>query len=54
MTDVSINGAQRVIEHDQASMALNRYTHTPDDHAARVLASFDSSAASDEKMHHHV
>ncbi|GAB3186423.1 hypothetical protein FHX75_12736 [Micromonospora palomenae] len=32
--------------HEQASTTLNRYTHTPDDYAARVLAAFDSSAAS--------
>ncbi|MFI5489417.1 hypothetical protein ACIBXA_32445 [Micromonospora echinaurantiaca] len=31
---------------EQASTTLNRYTHTPDDYAARVLAVFDSSAAS--------
>ncbi|MFC0507596.1 hypothetical protein [Micromonospora costi] len=29
-----------------ASTTLNRYTHTPDDYASRVLAAFDSSAAS--------
>ncbi|WP_346537047.1 hypothetical protein [Micromonospora sp. DPT] len=27
---------QRVIGHEQASTTLNRYTHTPDDYAARV------------------
>lgn len=32
--------------HEQASTTLNRYTHTPDDYAARVLAAFDGSAAS--------
>ncbi|MEV0809416.1 hypothetical protein [Micromonospora sp. NPDC050200] len=37
---------QRVMGHEQASTTLNRYTHTPDDYAAGVLAAFDSSAAS--------
>ena len=32
--------------HEQAPTTLNRYTHTPDDYAARVLAAFDGSAAS--------
>ncbi|WP_244933138.1 hypothetical protein [Micromonospora tulbaghiae] len=32
--------------HEQASTTLNRYTHTPDDYAARVLESFNRSAAS--------
>ncbi|MFG3703354.1 hypothetical protein ACGF7U_01245 [Micromonospora sp. NPDC047670] len=32
--------------HEQASTTLNRYPHTPDGYAARVLAAFDSSAAS--------
>ncbi|WP_319459759.1 tyrosine-type recombinase/integrase [Micromonospora sp. RTP1Z1] len=43
---VPINLVQRVMGHEQASTTLNRYPHTPDDHAARVLAAFDSSAAS--------
>ncbi|MFG2070531.1 hypothetical protein ACGFKZ_27060 [Micromonospora tulbaghiae] len=37
---------QRVMGHEQASTTLNRYTHTPDDYAARVLAAFEGSAAS--------
>ncbi|MER5608705.1 hypothetical protein AB0F93_04940 [Micromonospora tulbaghiae] len=32
--------------HEQASTTLNRYTHTPDDYAARVLAAFEGFAAS--------
>jgi hypothetical protein len=43
---VPINLVQRVMGHEQASTTLNRYTHTPDDYAARVLAAFDSSTAS--------
>ncbi|MGK5737339.1 tyrosine-type recombinase/integrase [Micromonospora sp. URMC 103] len=43
---VPINLVQRVMGHEQASTTLNRYTHTPDDYAARVLAAFESSAAS--------
>ncbi|MEH0822568.1 MULTISPECIES: tyrosine-type recombinase/integrase [unclassified Micromonospora] len=43
---VPINLVQRVMGHEQASTTLNRYTHTPDDYAARVLAALDSSAAS--------
>ncbi|MEU4367478.1 tyrosine-type recombinase/integrase [Micromonospora chersina] len=43
---VPINLVQRVMGHEQASTTLNRYTHTPDDYAARVLAAFDGSAAS--------
>ena len=43
---VPINLVQRVMGHEQASTTLNRYTHTPDDYASRVLAAFDSSAAS--------
>lgn len=43
---VPINLVQRVMGHEQASTTPNRYTHTPDDYAARVLAAFDSSAAS--------
>lgn len=31
--------------HEQATTTLNRYTHTPDDYSARVLAAFDGSAA---------
>ncbi|MEH1055991.1 tyrosine-type recombinase/integrase [Micromonospora sp. CPCC 206171] len=42
---VPVNLVQRVMGHEQASTTLNRYTHTPDDYAARVLAAFDSSAA---------
>jgi hypothetical protein len=30
--------------HQQASTTLNRYTHAPDDYAARVLAAFEDSA----------
>ncbi|MFI7646690.1 hypothetical protein ACIBTZ_11500 [Micromonospora sp. NPDC049460] len=41
-----INLVQRVIGHKQASTTLNRYTHTRTDYAARILAAFDSSAAS--------
>ncbi|MEU1808391.1 tyrosine-type recombinase/integrase [Micromonospora aurantiaca (nom. illeg.)] len=43
---VPINLVQRVMGHKQASTTLNRYTHTPGDYAARVLAAFDGSAAS--------
>ncbi|WP_446217926.1 tyrosine-type recombinase/integrase [Micromonospora sp. IBHARD004] len=43
---VPIDLVQRVMGHEQASTTLNRYTHTPDEYAARVLAAFDSSAAS--------
>ncbi|MEV6690963.1 tyrosine-type recombinase/integrase [Micromonospora sp. NPDC051196] len=43
---VPINLVQRVMGHEQASTTLNRYTHTPDDYAARVLAAFNASAAS--------
>ncbi|WP_234038834.1 tyrosine-type recombinase/integrase [Micromonospora coerulea] len=43
---VPINLVQRVMGHEQASTTLNRYTHTPDDYAARVLAAFNSAAAS--------
>lgn len=43
---VPINVVQRVMGHEQASTTLNRYTHTPDDYAARVLAAFEGSAAS--------
>ncbi|MGW0503033.1 tyrosine-type recombinase/integrase [Micromonospora sp. NPDC003241] len=43
---VPINLVQRVMGHEQASTTLNRYTHTPDDYAARVLAAFDDPAAS--------
>ncbi|MET8832871.1 tyrosine-type recombinase/integrase [Micromonospora sp. NPDC004540] len=42
---VPINLVQRVMGHEQVSTTLNRYTHTPDDYAARVLAAFDGSAA---------
>jgi hypothetical protein len=42
---VSINLVQRVMGHEQASTTLNRYTHTPDDYADRVLAAFGGSAA---------
>ncbi|MFJ5668175.1 tyrosine-type recombinase/integrase [Micromonospora chalcea] len=37
---VPINLVQRVMGHEQASTTLNRYTHTPDDYAARVLDAF--------------
>ncbi|RLQ03992.1 hypothetical protein EAD96_16845 [Micromonospora sp. BL1] len=37
---VPIGLVQRVMGHEQASTTLNRYTHTPDDYAARVLAAF--------------
>ncbi|WP_255474108.1 hypothetical protein [Micromonospora sp. AMSO1212t] len=43
---VPINLVQRVMGHEQASTTLNRYTHTPDDYAARVLAALEGSAAS--------
>ncbi|WP_174535057.1 tyrosine-type recombinase/integrase [Micromonospora chalcea] len=43
---VPINLVQRVMGHEQASTTLNRYTHTPDDYAARVLEAFNGSAAS--------
>jgi integrase len=43
---VPINLVQRVMGHEQASTTLDRYTHTPDDYAVRILAAFDSSAAS--------
>ncbi|WP_406038750.1 hypothetical protein OG799_26660 [Micromonospora sp. NBC_00898] len=43
---VPINLVQRVMGHEQASTRLNRYTRTPADYAARVLAAFDSAAAS--------
>lgn len=42
---VPINVVQRVMGHEQASTTLNRYTHTPDDYADRVLAAFGDSAA---------
>ncbi|MGN9802872.1 tyrosine-type recombinase/integrase [Micromonospora sp. L32] len=42
---VPINLVQRVMGHEQASTTLNRYTHTPDDYAARVLEASDGSAA---------
>ncbi|MET8307742.1 tyrosine-type recombinase/integrase [Micromonospora sp. NPDC005173] len=42
---VPINLVQRVMGHEQASTTLNRYTHTPDDYAARALEAFDGSAA---------
>nr|WP_076469193.1 tyrosine-type recombinase/integrase [Micromonospora avicenniae] len=37
---VPINLVQRVMGHEQASTTFNRYTHTPDDYAARVLNAF--------------
>ena len=43
---VPINLVQRVMGHERASTTLNRYTHTPDDYAARVLQAFEDSAAS--------
>jgi Phage integrase family len=43
---VPVNVVQKVMGHEQASTTLNRYTHTPDDYSARVLAAFDGSAAS--------
>lgn len=42
---VPVNVVQKVMGHEQASTTLNRYTHTPDDYSARVLAAFDGSAA---------
>ncbi|SCG80143.1 Phage integrase family protein [Micromonospora echinaurantiaca] len=42
---VPIYLAQRVMGHAQASTTLNRYTISPDDYAARILAAVDSSAA---------
>jgi integrase len=41
---VPINAVQKVMGHQQASSTLNRYTHAPDDYAARVLAAFEGSA----------
>lgn len=38
---VPVNLVQKVMGHEQASTTLNRYTHTPDDFGARVLAAFD-------------
>jgi hypothetical protein len=38
---VPVNVVQRVMGHEQASTTLNRYTHAPDDFAARVRAAFD-------------
>jgi integrase len=43
---VPVNLVQKVMGHEQASTTLNRYTHAPDDYAARVLAAFDAPAAS--------
>lgn len=40
-----VNVVQKVMGHEQATTTLNRYTHTPDDYSARVLAAFDGSAA---------
>jgi integrase len=37
---VPVNIVQKVMGHEQASATLNRYTHTPDDYGARVLAAF--------------
>ena len=37
---VPINLVQRVMGHEQASTTLNRYTHIPDDYAARILDAF--------------
>jgi hypothetical protein len=37
---------QKVMRHQQASTTLNRYTHAPDDHAARMLAAFGDRADS--------
>jgi integrase len=42
---VPVNVVRKVMGHEQASTTLNRYTHTPDDYSARVLAAFDGSAA---------
>jgi integrase len=42
---VPVNVVQKVMGHEQGSTTLNRYTHTPDDYSARVLAAFDGSAA---------
>jgi integrase len=42
---VPVNVVQKVMGHEQASTTLNRYTHTPDDYSAHVLAAFDGSAA---------
>ncbi len=41
---VPINAVQKVMGHQQASTTLNRYTHAPDDYAARVLAAFEGPA----------
>jgi hypothetical protein len=43
---VPINAVQKVMGHEQASTTLNRYTHAPDDYAARMLAAFEDPAAS--------
>jgi integrase len=43
--DVPVNVVQKVMGHEQTSTTLNRYTRTPDDYSARVLAAFDGSAA---------
>lgn len=43
---VPVNVVQTVMGHEQASTTLNRYTHTPDDFAARVRAVFSDPAAS--------
>ncbi|MEU8259337.1 site-specific integrase [Micromonospora sp. NPDC048999] len=37
---VPVNLVQRVMGHEKASTTLNRYTHTPDDYAARILDAF--------------
>ena len=43
---VPVNVVQKVMGHEQASTTLNRYTHTPDDYAARVLDAFAGPTAS--------
>lgn len=37
---VPVNVVQRVVGHEKASTTLDRYTHTPDDHADRVRLTF--------------
>jgi hypothetical protein len=41
---MSRSPATEVMGHQQASTTLNRYTHAPDDYAARVLAAFEDPA----------
>jgi len=50
---VPINAVQKVMGHQQASTTLNRYTHAPDDYAARVLAAFGDPADFSLTLDHH-